>query len=348
MTVAFYLSRQVATRIAAVLTGLLTLGLSLDMLENAEKILDRDGIVRLGEYAVLRAPLILITVLPLGVLVGAALAFLSLAVRNEMVVLRAAGYNTVRILLLLLPLAALCGVLQSQMAARVGPAAEQALAQRFPALFEAAAIEREVWLRDGHAVVRISRADADGVALGGISIFETDLDGALIQRIDAVQAWFTLDGWTLKQVTIERRNEAVRQVPEMAWDTRLTPAGILGVAHRSELVDSDEVREILSGALPGGRGTSFYSVQLWRSYAAYVVPLVMIVFGAMASFGLSRSGGGIGRVALGLLLGAGFVLVDGVLSSLGEAGAMHATVAAFLAPGLFFVIGLWSIVVIEE
>jgi lipopolysaccharide export LptBFGC system permease protein LptF len=37
-----------------------------------------------------------------------------------------------------------------------------------------------------------------------------------------------------------------------------------------------------------------------------------------------------------------------VFSSLGEAGAINAVLAAFLAPGLFFVIGLWSIVVIEE
>ena len=53
-------------------------------------------------------------------------------------------------------------------------------------------------------------------------------------------------------------------------------------------------------------------------------------------------------MALGLLSGAIFVLTDGVFSSLGEAGAMNAVLAAFLAPGLFFVIGLWSIVVIEE
>jgi lipopolysaccharide export LptBFGC system permease protein LptF len=47
-------------------------------------------------------------------------------------------------------------------------------------------------------------------------------------------------------------------------------------------------------------------------------------------------------------LGAVFVLTDGVLTSLGEVGAMGAALSAFLAPGLFFVIGLWSIVVIEE
>ena len=130
--------------------------------------------------------------------------------------------------------------------------------------------------------------------------------------------------------------------------TSLTPASILAAARRPELVDAGEVRQVLAGVLPGGRGTPFYSVQLWRAYAAFVVPLVMFLFGAMASFGLSRSGGGVWHVALGLLCGAFFVLADGVFSSLGEAGAMNAVLSAFLAPGLFFAIGLWSIVVIEE
>lgn len=348
MTVALYLSRQVTTRILAVLTGLLALGLSFDMLENSADIIESNGVAGLGEYALLRAPLILVTILPLGVLVGAALAFLSLAVRNEMVVLRGAGYNTVRVLLMLVPMALLLGVAQSQLAARLGPAAELALAQRFPELFKSSAIETEVWLRDWQAVVRIGRAEADGATLGDISIFETDAVGRLIQRTDAGTARYEEDGWQIRQVTVQRPGEAVKQVTEMPWRTRLTPAGILGAARRSELVDAGEVRQILSGALPGARGTPFYSVLLWRSYAAFVAPLVMVMFAAMASFGLSRSGGGIGRVASGLLLGAFFILTDGVLTSLGEAGAMNAMLAAFLAPGLFLVMGLWLIVVIEE
>ena len=348
MTLALYLSRQVATRILAVLAGLLALGLGLDMLENSTEFIDRHSMAGLGEYSLLRAPLILITILPLGVLIGAVLAFLTLAMRNEMVVLRVAGYNTLRVLVMLLPLAGLCGVAQSQLTSRIGPAAEKALAARFPDLFTSGAIEKEVWLREWQAVIRIGRTYADGTALADISIFQIGARGELTQRIDAGTARYAQDGWRLEQVTVQRPDETVKQVQDMAWTTRLTPAGILGAARQSNLVDAGDVRKILSGALPGGRSTPFYSIQLWRSYAAIIAPLVMILFGAMASFGLSRSGGGIGRVALGLSCGATFVLVDGVFNSLGQVGAMNAAVAAFLAPGLFFVIGLWSIVVIEE
>ena len=348
MTMALYLSRQVAARIAAVLVGLLALGLSLDMLENSTRILDHYGVIGLGEYALLRAPLILVTILPLGVLFGAVLAFLTMAVRNEMVVLRSVGYNTVRVLLMLLPLALIFGVAQSQLSGRLGPAAEKALVERLPNLFKTGPIEKDIWLREWNAVIRIGRAEADGATLGSISIFQIDANGELTQRIDATTARYTADGWTLEDVMLQRPDKADAQVAEMPWVTRLTPASILGAARHSELVDAGEVRQVLAGVQLGTRGTPFYSVQLWRSYSAVAVPLVMFLFGAMASFGLNRSGGGAGHVALGLLCGSAFVLTDGVFTSLGEAGAINAVLAAFLAPGLFFVIGLWSIVVIEE
>jgi LPS export ABC transporter permease LptG len=345
---ALYLSRQVAARIAAVLAGLVALGLSLDMLENSTRILDQYGVAGLGEYALLRAPLVLVTILPLGILIGAVLAFLTMAVRNEMVVLRAVGHNTMRVLLMLLPLAVLLGVALSQLSGRLGPAAEQALVDRLPNLFKSGPIEEEIWLRDWNAVTRIGRVEADGATLGGLSVFQTGPSGALLARIDAETARYTADGWRLEGVMLQRPDQADELVAEMPWMTRLTPASILGAARLSELVDTGEVRQILAGVRPGTRGTPFYSVQLWRSYAAFAVPLVMFLFGAMASFGLSRSGGGARHVALGLLFGAVFVLTDGVFTSLGEAGAMNSVLAAFLAPGLFFVIGLWSIVVIEE
>jgi lipopolysaccharide export system permease protein len=348
MTMALYLSRQVATRIVSVLVGLLALGLSLDLLENSARILDHYGILGLGQYALFRAPLVLVTILPLGILFGAILAFLTMAVRNEMVVLRAVGHNTVRVLLMLLPLAVLLGVAQSQLSARLGPAAEQALIEQLPDLFKSGAIEKEVWMRDRDAVIRVGRAEADGATLGGVSIFQTDVNGELMQRIDAATARYKTDGWLLEDVMLQRPDEADAQISETPWVTRITPASVLGAARRFELVDASEVRQVLAGIRPGTRSTAFYSVQLWRSYSAFAVPLVMFLFGAMASFGLSRSGGGAGYVALGLLCGSVFVLTDGVFTSLGEAGAINAVVAAFLAPGLFFVIGLWAIVVIEE
>lgn len=348
MTMGLYLTRQVGGRILAVLAGFVLLGLSLDMLETSTDLLDGHGLAGLAHYALLRAPLILLTIFPLGVLIGASLAFLALAARSEMVVLRAAGLNTVRVVLLLAPLALICGAVQNQLAARIGPAAEQALVERFPDLFGSREIESEVWLRDWRAVIRIGRTAADGATLRDVSIFETATEGALERRIDAAVARYTGEAWRLEDVTVRRSGEPAERLAALQWETRLTPAGVLGAARRPDLVAAEDVRRILAGERPGARGTPYYLVQLWHGYAAFVVPAVMLLFGAMASFGLARSGGGARHVALGITGGAVFVLVDGVLTSLGQVGAMQAVLAAFIAPATFFVVGLWSIVVIEE
>lgn len=348
MTMAFYLSRLLAFRVLAVLACLLSLALSFDLLENGAEIVAAYGATSLAEYAMLRAPLILLSVLPLGVLVGAALSFLTLAARNEMVMLRAAGFNTLRVILMLVPLAVVFGTAQNQLASKLGPASDRTLVGRFPVLYKTVSVEREQWLRDWQAVIRVGRATEGGTVLTDVSVFETSSKGALERRIDAAKASYGGDGWDLTDVTVHDRTGAPVQQPRMRLETRLTPGTVLAAAHRSELVDIGEVREVLSGSVPGARSTAFYSIQLWNGYAAFLTPVVMFLFGAMASFGLSRSGGGLGYVVLGLLGGAVFVVVDGVFSSLGEAGAMNVILAAFLAPALFLIAGVWSIVVIEE
>ena len=348
MTMALYLTRLVGARILAVLAGFVALGLTFDIMENSTEVIEGQGVEGLGVYALLRAPLMMLTVMPLAILAGALLAFLTLAARSEMVVVRATGMNTLRVVLMLVPLALLLGAVQNQLAARVGPWAEQALVERFPGMFESRAIEDEVWLRNWAAIVRIGSGSADGARLNDISIFETDAGGELVRRIDAASARYTGESWRLEDVRVRRAGEGPEELDSMFWDARLTPAGVLGAARRPDLVAAEDVRLILAGEKPGARGTPYYLVQLWGAYAAFIVPAVMILFGALATFGLVRSGGGARYVGLGVAGGAGFVLVDGVFTSLGQVGAMQATLAAFLAPAIFLLIGLWSIVVIEE
>jgi len=348
MTVGLYVTRLVASRIFAVLLAFAALALGLDLLENATEIIDQYGVEQLGTYALLRLPLIVLAILPIGTLTGAALAFLTLALRSEMTVLRGAGVNTIRVLLMLVPLALAIGAVQNLLASRIGPAAERALAEQFPRVAEGPDLDRELWLRDWRAVIRIGRAEPGAATLRDVAIFELDKLGRLSQRIDADTARFSGDGWLLKSVTRVSASMQPEALPQLSWQSRLTPAGILAVARRSNLVDAGEVRDILAGTVPGGRGTPFYAVQLWRSYAAFLMPAVMFLFAALASFGLVRSGGGGRYVALGLVGGTLFILVDGVFDSLGEVGAMGPALAAFVAPVLFLLIGLWSVVVVEE
>ena len=89
MILAKHLSRIVFMRIAAVALVLGGLALALDLVESAALVLGADdgGMLR---YISLRAPLILAVVLPVALIVGPVLAFLSLSGRNEFTIFRAA------------------------------------------------------------------------------------------------------------------------------------------------------------------------------------------------------------------------------------------------------------------
>ncbi len=348
MIVSRYLSRRVGGYVLAVLAGLLALGVTIDLIEHAAEVIAAYGLPGLARYVVLRAPLVLLFIAPLGTLVGALLAFLGLAARSELLILRASGLSTLGLLVRLLPLALFLGLLHFGLVGHLAPATERMLVAGMPKLFKNQTVAHEFWLRDRRSVIRVGRALPDGTRLEDLSIFTLAPAGELTARIDAARAVFGPSGWRLEEVVRRRYGRAPERLAALEWETRLTPPAILGAAYRPQLIDLREARAVLRGALPGGRGVPFYEIHIWRSYAAGAVPMVMLIFAALASFGFARGGGRPWLAALGLGAGAVYVLTDGVLGSLGEVGAIGPKTAAFLAPGLFASLGIWSIMVVEE
>ena len=105
---------------------------------------------------------------------------------------------------------------------------------------------------------------------------------------------------------------------------------------------------MLKGDWAGNRSETFYQVRLYRGYAAFAIPLLMILLAAPAAFGMRRSGG-FGKGAVwSVVLGFGFLLTDGMLASLGETGNMPPLLAAFGALILFSAVGGWMLVTLEE
>lgn len=126
MTLALHLSRAVLTRILMVTIALFGLALALDLVESAAEVLQREdgGILR---YLGLRAPMILTAVLPVALIMGPVLAFLSLSGRSEFTILRASGATTYRMLMMLLPLGLALGLGLNLLTDRVSPVLEARL-----------------------------------------------------------------------------------------------------------------------------------------------------------------------------------------------------------------------------
>ncbi len=346
MILAKHLSRVVFMRILAVALVLGGLALALDLVESAALVLNAgDG--GMARYIGLRAPLILTVVLPVALIVGPVLAFLSLSGRNEFTIFRAAGATTYRILAALIPLALVLGGCMYLLTDRVAPRMEAALINWLD--------EKPIggagafWARTTTGVIRAAASSPSGDVLVNVDIYETNREGRMTARTDARVARYAGGAWTLEDATrlIPGQSNSV-DISGKEWETPLSPANVRALATPGRSIAGDIATKMLKGDWAGNRSETFYQVRLYRGYAAWAIPLLMILLAAPAAFGMRRAGG-MGKGAIwSVVLGFGFLLTDGMLASLGETGNMPPMLAAFGALALFTAIGGWMLVTLEE
>lgn len=96
---------------------------------------------------------------------------------------------------------------------------------------------------------------------------------------------------------------------------------------------------MLGGERVGTRPRSYYETVLMQSFAAPFTIFIMMLLAIPAALVSERGGGG-GRMFGALLLGLGFLLVDGVFSAFGTSGRIGPLTAAFTAPVAFAMLGL--------
>jgi lipopolysaccharide export system permease protein len=348
MRLRLYLARQMGLTILGTGLVLMILALGLDLIDTAADLLDLGGFPALAEYSALRLPLIAVTILPIAVLTGGAIAFFALAARSELVVMRASGLNTLRLLLLLAPLSIALGLGYGLLSDRAAGWAERALVEGFPELV-GEPTAGTVWARAPGEIVRIRSASPDGEVLRQVTIFALTEGGSILSRTDADGARRDGDAWELTgDITVTGLGGGRQAGADTRWTTRLTPADVVTLAAKPEFVGANNAAAVLAGIAYGARGSAFYETRLWRGFAAATVPAIMLVFAAAAGFGLSRSGGRAWLAVAGIATGFLFIATDGFLLSLGASGAMNPVLAVATAPAVFAALGLWGIVLLEE
>lgn len=349
MKLTLYLSRVIASHVLAAVLVLLVLGLSLDLIQAADELVEAGGAGALLHYAALRAPAMGAQILPLGVLIGGLLAFLSLGRRSELTVMRAAGQSVFRLLARLIPLALVLGVAQHLLVDRGVAWSERALADAFAGIADTpASVEgSRVAGRVGNAVVIGRLADPKGTEIAPIMVYALDRQGQVTGRIEAEHAVWHEDGW---QLTSSRRvgETPASDTPDTLWSMALEPNTVRALASGQATATARESAAALSGFVIPTRSTAYYQTRLARAGAAALSPAIMLLCAAFASFKGARGPGGLGLVAIGAVLGLGFVVVDGIFGSTGQIGLIPAWAAAWVPPALFGIAAGWILLMREE
>jgi lipopolysaccharide export system permease protein len=339
MILGLYMTRVYAVRFFGALAGFAALVQLLDLFEVAGEILERgEGMLGLLRYTALRMPVILVDVAPFAALIGALFTFMALAGKSEVIAMRALGLAPRKIVMLLAPIVLLLGGLHLIANDRVAPPAEAALRDWMlrTADEQPPAEDAESWLRSGPILIGFGGAAPDGARLERVWIYERSATDNLQRRITAARAIYEGRLWRLEDAAVDQGLGERQAESEMTIDLRLTPADVLELSQPLEHLSLAQLHQGATGGPTGARSEAFFRTRLMMVWSFMAVPAIMLVIAAPVAFASIRRRGAVGlQAALGLGWGLGFILLAGILRTLGESGVLPALVAVWTAPLLF-------------
>lgn len=351
MILGLYMTRLYVVRFLGALAGFAALIQILDLFDVAGEILDRgEGVAGLLRYAALRLPVIVVDVAPFAALIGALFAFMALAGKSEIIAMRALGVPPRKIVMLLAPVVLLIGGAHVVASDRIAPPAESALRAWMLRTAEAAppSAEAESWIRSGQILVGFGGAAPDGTRLDRVWIYERDAAGALVRRIVAERAAYEGPLWRLESAAVDLPDGSRRQDAAMQIDLRLTPENVLELSEPLEHLSIARLHAGATGGPSGARSEAFFRTRLMLLWSFVAIPAIMLVIAAPVAFATVRSRTIGLQAALGLGWGLGFILVAGILRTLGESGVLPPLLAVWTAPALFAVIAAARLTEVER
>ena len=326
------------------LSGLLQV---LDLLESTSEILGRkQGVAGIAWYALLRSPTILMQALPLAALVGAVFAFSGMARHNELMALRALGMPFRRVVAILLPAVLLVASSQLALAEWLVPKSQRALTAwwaALPAASEEDPDAKPLWLRADGALLRAGSVYPDGRRIDHLRIYQRDADGRLLRRLVAESAHYEDRRWTLRGVveTDYLRHQTLPAQAERPWNTSLSASDLRRLSAHEPYVSGVLAARILAGERAGANTLPYYRTRLQQAFADPLVALIMLLLAAPVAMTLVRGDNGGTLVLRALVCGLFYLLLNGLFAALGEANLIAATLAAWTAPALFLLLGLF-------
>ena len=353
-----YLMRRFFVRFGALLIALIAILQLLDLLNASDDILAAEGATRasLGRYILLRAPELIGQFAPFTALLAVLITLGGFSQTSEITALRAAGVSVHGVLF---PFGIGCAILTvalfifNETVVSPGSAAleywrKNDFAVDLPAHSETRTDVR-LALRDAILIADAANRSRDEAEIVNLTAYGRDAEGRLSTALRADRAVFEDGAWSLFNMRrIDIDTGEVDLASRADWRTELTPDRFFRLTADPDHTSLPALAEIISaldaeGAYSGKLRTAFLS-----RFSGPLSTLLMPLLGAVAGFGLSRSGALLGRVAIGMGLGFSFFVADNLMQAVGGMGAAPAWVAAFGAFLVYLVAGLYVVFSMER
>ena len=274
----------------------------------------------------LNLPSYLFELLPVAGLIGGLLGLGNLARGSELIAMRAAGVTTARFCAWLGVAGVMLAVLMFVVGEYVAPPLGQYARQMkvFTKFDEfSLAGNRGTWVRDGDTIISVDQQSAS-TRFGGIKVFQLDSNRRLVSvaraesaRVARDKVW-RLDKYFETAFKPDGYGSSVLRNAEREVRTSLSPE-FLGLAIAEP--DSMGLRDLRSYILHLQRNdlqSAKFETALWSRLARLAAVVIVVMLALPFSIGSLRNSGQGARTVIGVLIGAGFVLLSKTLESSGE------------------------------
>lgn len=337
-----YLMKQVAGGILISTLVLLPLFSFLDLVDQLDDV--GTGFYRTSDaflYVMLTLPRRFIQLLPFIALLGNVTALGRLALNQELISLRSAGYSPVQIsmasmkvgLLLLL----IVGLLELFVAP---PLQQQAIAHRAAAMEQSAELGRNlgIWTRNERQILRIGNLVHD-TRQANVEIITLDEQGNLDEVIRAEGFEIVNNNeWRLLEVTRRLFSDggiSTTTVAEMRWETFLNPAQISTLTKPQESLSPVELYRYVHHLQSTGQEVDVFQLALWKKLGGPLTMLGMLLLSVPFVFGSVRTGFA-NRLVMAGVTGLSVYLLDQIFSNAGLILNLNPSFIA-LTPGILLI-----------
>lgn len=356
-TLTLYLAKMFIVRILAVLLMLVLVLLMLDLLTATGKILavPGNGQGEILTYAGLRLPQLVARFLPYSVLLATIITLVGLNQNSEVIAMKAAGLSAHQVLAPLLLTAFVVGIASFGFNERVVTRATATLkawdANEFKAVPKDSGVRANVYIAEGSDIMSAASVSGTGAAteLIGVTWYRRAPSGGLADQIRSPRATWTGNGWKLEDATrFEVAGARSSKVGEITLGRAITPDQVALGSVDADSTSFWDLRGSIDEYAQAGRRTAELESKWWHKLVSPMSSVLMPLLGAVAAFGLARSGQLFVRAVIGMALGFAYFVVDNAALAMGNFGGYPPLLAAWAPFVLFALIGETVLVRTEE
>lgn len=263
----------------------------------------------------LRIPTYLNVLIPFSCLVGCLAGLGALATSSELVIVRAAGVSTKRIVWMALRPTIIFMIAQFLIGEYVAPYSEQMAVNRKAIAQGAASVKQSqqpMWNHETNEFMHFDAVLPNGV-IYGLSRYQLNDEHQLVAASFSKQAIYQGDSWQEEDVAIthiEKEATRIESVPSRRWDTQLTPDLLNVLVLDPENLSIRNLYYYTNYLHEQHIENNDYSLAFWKkaleplATASLVLIAISFIFGPLRSVTMGQ------RVFTGVMVGMAFLIAQ--------------------------------------